>query len=341
MSKSMNVVMIIPTGIGCEIGGHAGDATPAARLLGSVCDKLVLHPNVVNASDINEMPDCLYVEGSILDRFLQGHIELQEVKNNRILVAVNTPVLPETVNAVSATRATLGIDAKIIELKTPLRMVGERYTDGKAGGTVYGVEELVRQVKQYDYDALAIASLIEVPRSVAKRYWKEGGVNPWGGIEAIASKMIAGKINKPVAHAPIQPPEVKDECHNNEWDFVCDPRMAAEIISECFLHCVLKGLHKAPRISRFHNDLGMGLNVKDIDVMVSPVCWDIPHNACLGENIPIIMVRENRTIYNGDYKGVIWVENYLEAAGVISAMREGVCLSSLRRPLKPTEIINA
>ena len=27
----MNVVMIIPTGIGCEFGGHAGDATPVAN----------------------------------------------------------------------------------------------------------------------------------------------------------------------------------------------------------------------------------------------------------------------------------------------------------------------
>ena len=34
----MNVVMIIPTGIGCEIGGHCGDATPPARLLGACCE---------------------------------------------------------------------------------------------------------------------------------------------------------------------------------------------------------------------------------------------------------------------------------------------------------------
>ena len=34
----MNVVMIIPTGIGCEIGGHCGDANPPARLLGACCE---------------------------------------------------------------------------------------------------------------------------------------------------------------------------------------------------------------------------------------------------------------------------------------------------------------
>ena len=61
-SLLLNVVMLVPTGIGCEIGGHAGDAGPAARLLATVCDRLILHPNVVNGSDLNEMPEnALYV----------------------------------------------------------------------------------------------------------------------------------------------------------------------------------------------------------------------------------------------------------------------------------------
>ncbi|KKK55860.1 hypothetical protein LCGC14_3070320 [marine sediment metagenome] len=68
----MKGIFIIPTGIGCEIGGHSGDANPSAKLVASVCDKLIIHPNVVNAADINEMTDnMLYVEGSILDRFLE------------------------------------------------------------------------------------------------------------------------------------------------------------------------------------------------------------------------------------------------------------------------------
>ena len=33
-----NVVFLVPTGIGAEIGGHAGDTTPAAQLLASGCD---------------------------------------------------------------------------------------------------------------------------------------------------------------------------------------------------------------------------------------------------------------------------------------------------------------
>ena len=75
----MNIVLIIPTGIGAEIGGHAGDGNPVAKLFGSICDNLITHPNVVNASDINEMPEnTLYVEGSILDRFLRGEIYLNQ-----------------------------------------------------------------------------------------------------------------------------------------------------------------------------------------------------------------------------------------------------------------------
>ena len=38
-------VLIVPTGVGAEIGGHAGDATPVASLLASVSDSLITHPN--------------------------------------------------------------------------------------------------------------------------------------------------------------------------------------------------------------------------------------------------------------------------------------------------------
>ena len=78
--------MLVPTGIGAAIGGHAGDATPVARLLASICDRLVTHPNVVNASDINELPENgLYVEGSVISRLLMGTAGLQPVRSNRVL----------------------------------------------------------------------------------------------------------------------------------------------------------------------------------------------------------------------------------------------------------------
>lgn len=328
----MNTVMIIPTGIGCELGGHAGDANPVAKLLGSVSDILFVHPNVVNASDINEMPsNALYVEGSILDRFLEGEIELEPVKNNKILLAVNSPICNETINAVSAARVTLGADVEIIELKTKLKMRATFKANGKAGGVVTGWKELVEQIKDYNFDALAITSYIDVPKEIALDYLKNGGVNPWGGIEAIASRLIATVLNKPVAHAP-------RDTNENAWikyyQETVDPRMAPEMLSVAFLQSVFKGLHKAPRI-------GNGLSVNDVDVLVSPYgCWGRPHEACYKKGIPIIIVKENKTILNETIpKKVIFVENYLEATGIIKMMELGMTRESVTRPISDTKVI--
>ena len=328
----MNVVMIIPTGIGCVIGGHSGDATPAAKLLAACSDKLILHPNVVNASDINEMPpNSLYVEGSILDRFLEGSVELEQISRNRILLAVNAPVQPETVNAVSAARATIGADIEIVELETPLKMVAV-FKQGKATGDVFGWEELVDQVWQYNFDALAIQSLVEVPDEVCKHYFEVGGVNPWGGVEAKASKLIASKLDMPVAHSPIEgsSKEVQDAVYYS----IVKPAMAAEAVSNCYLHCVLKGLHKAPQI-------GKGLSVRHVDALVSPSgCWGRPHHACVEAGIPIIMVKKNFCVLKQQPEAtVIEVENYLEAAGTLLAMQAGITTESIQRPLPPTRVV--
>ena len=65
------------------------DAGPVARMFGELSDNLLLHPNVVNASDVNEMPEnALYIEGSVLTRLLMGTVGLQRVRNNRLLIVV-------------------------------------------------------------------------------------------------------------------------------------------------------------------------------------------------------------------------------------------------------------
>ena len=155
--------MIIPTGVGAEIGGHAGDANPVAKLIASCCDKLIVHPNVVNAADVNEMTEnMLYVEGSILDRFLEGKLNLQEVRQNKILVVANKPLRMDTVNSVSTSRVTVGIDVDILELSMPFTMKALYGSDGRASGEVYGYEELITQVREYEFDALALHTPIEL-----------------------------------------------------------------------------------------------------------------------------------------------------------------------------------
>uniref|UniRef100_A0A6H1Z8R3 DUF3326 domain-containing protein n=1 Tax=viral metagenome TaxID=1070528 RepID=A0A6H1Z8R3_9ZZZZ len=320
----MNVVLIVPTGIGAEIGGHAGDANPVAKLIGKCCDKLITHPNVVNASDINEMPNnTLYVEGSILDRFLRGEIYLKEIYLNKILLAVNKPILNETINSVNAARITIGADIEVIELDTPLTLRGY-YKNGKADGDVIGWEDLIAQVNQHDYDALAIQSKITINEQVALNYFKNGGVNPWGGVEAKLSKLIANSIDKPVAHSP-QGDTLSD------FNEVVDPRLSAEIVSVSYLHCVLKGLHKAPRIN-----YESGLSYRGIDFLISPInCVGEPHFACMKNGIKIIAVKENKTVLNDTMPDdFIIVDNYIEAAGLLMAYQSGIDHRSVRRPFK-------
>ena len=327
-------VMIVPTGVGAEIGGHNGDATPAAKLMASTCDRLIVHPNVVNASDINEMPaNALYVEGSLLDRFLEGEIALVEPRShNRILLVVNAPLRAETVNAVSAARATIGAEIDMLVLAEKLTMVAGKNPDGTAGGTVSGAQDLIDQVRGYPFDALAIATEIECSKDVALRYLARGGVNPWGGVEAIASRLIAEALDCPVAHAPLETAPLLD-------DKVVDPRIAPEMVSVCYLHSVLKGLHRAPRICS--REMEMGLSVRDVSWMVSPSgVYGRPHRACEAAGIPVICVRENRTIFLpvGTPSTVIRAENYLEAVGIVAAMKAGVSLASVQRPLDPTKV---
>jgi hypothetical protein len=325
----MNVVLIVPTGIGAEIGGHAGDANPVAKLIGKCCDTLITHPNVVNASDINEMPEnTLYVEGSILDRFLRGEIYLKKPFYNKILLVVNKPLDVYTIHAANAAKYTLGADIEILELETPLIMKGFYDEDGKASGKIDGWLELIKQVEDYNFDALAIQTRVEIELETKIKYLQEGGVNPWGGIEAIASKLIADKLDKPVAHSPYVDWE-KDQEEFNYFLEAMDPRMSAEVVSLCYLHCILKGLHKAPRI-----DYENGLSNSEVDFLITPInCVGEPHLACIKNNIQVIAVRENKTILNDEMpEEFIIVDNYIEVAGLLMAYKAGINPKTVRRP---------
>ncbi len=327
----MLVTMIVPTGIGAEIGGHSGDATSAAHLLAAACDQLILHPNVVNASDFTEQPaNSLYVEGSMLNSFLRGNTRLQPVRQNRILVVCNE-VGRDTVNAVNAIRSLLGIIAEIVVLKTSLNMTGRiNEVTRSATGAITGVEELIEQIGYYQFDALAVHTPIKVNVQVAENYVNHGGINPWGGVEARLSKELYWRTGKPNAHAPVE------EREGYEYG-VTDSRLAPEMICAAHLGCVLRGLHKAPRptISSAPGTIG----TEDVDVLVSPLCWGAPHKICRDKKIPMIFVEENLTLHENKWRdnfidsdGYV-VRNYLEAAGLLVLMRTGRSVDSVTRPL--------
>ena len=345
---AFNAVLVVPTGIGAEIGGHAGDATPVARLLASVCDTLITHPNVVNASDLNEMPaNGLYVEGSLLSRFLMGAIGLRPVRSNRVLVIIdahpNERFARATVNAVNAARATYGLNCpRLVVLDPPLPVRGEYTPSGRAAGTVEELERVFEVLDTYrgEYDAVALSTLVDVDVPHESYFSSRGEiVNPWGGVEAMLTHAISTVYNVPSAHAPMME---STEVANIDPGVV-DPRMAAEVVSLTFLQSVLKGLHAAPRVGVGHavSSQSDTLTARDVSCLVIPDgCIGLPTLAVLEQGIPVIAVRENRSLMRNDLTMLPWaddqlhiVENYWEAAGVMAALKQGLSPGSVRRPL--------
>ncbi|MBE14362.1 MAG: high light inducible protein [Chloroflexi bacterium] len=354
-TDSFNAVFIVPTGIGAEIGGHAGDATPVARMLAQVCDTLITHPNVVNASDVNEMPDNgLYVEGSVLSRLLMGTVGLRRTRSNRVLVALDAfhdaRWVDSAINAVNAARSTYGLETPgIVVLDEPLRLMSEYADSGRATGEVTGLDGLLRAFDQQRgrFDAVAVASSVEVPVAWHMEYFSSSGemVNPWGGVEALLTHAASSIYNVPTAHAPMME---SDEVAAVDPGVV-DPRMAAEIISITFLQCVLKGLQKSPRmVTDPQHMIAPGtITASDVSCLVIPDgCIGLPTLAALEQGIPVIAVRENRNLMRNDLANLPWnegqlniVENYWEAAGVLAALRAGMSPDSVRRPLGPVSRI--
>ncbi len=88
------------------------------------------------------------------------------------------------------------------------------------------------------------------------------------------------------------------------------------------------------------------LSAADVSCLVIPDgCVGLPTLAALEQGIPVIAVRENRNRMRNDLtalpfgKGKLFiVENYLEAVGVMTALKAGVALSSVRRPLGGTVV---
>ncbi|MFC2100837.1 DUF3326 domain-containing protein [Bacteroidota bacterium] len=346
-TNQLNAVLIIPTGIGAEIGGHCGDGNAVARLIASACDNLITHPNVVNASDINEMTEnTLYVEGSIITRLMMGQIGLQKVRSNRILMLMDKHedklFNDEIVNAVSTARISLGIDCDVYEMGNIIKSVSAYSSSGRAAGQVEHLERLFEIISRHKekYDAIGLSTFIEVPQSYHINYFKDiDMVNPWGGIESMLTHSIAEEFKIPCAHSPMMASREIMELEVG----VVDPRKASETSSISYLHCILKGLHKSPRITTYEK----GLNAEDISCLIIPYgCIGLPTLAAIEHQIPVIAVKENKNHMRNVLEefpfpeGKLFVvENYIEAVGIMHAIKAGIKPETVRRPIARTNVI--
>jgi hypothetical protein len=345
-SSPFIAVQIIPTGVRCEFGGYAGDAGPVTNLLALAVDRLVANPNAVNASDLNEMAEnVLYVEGKTLDDFLLGHVGLCESRANRIGTFIDPTGLAlkhQVTRTLDAARAVKGIDCGLYAmLDRPLGAEIEWSESGCALGTVAEPDAIVETVRRLvDAGANAIGGVSVIHGVTAEMFagHMDGRLpNPSGGIEAIITHLISKIFRLPTAHAPL--PYYTEHKRTD----VENPRAAAEFISTPHYFSVLKGLARAPR------PVGLGdgpapagcLTLANVGAVVIPASClgGIPALAAEFAGIPLVAVRENRTILDVSndrmrMRNVIEVETYLEAAGVLLALRNGISLESLRRPLE-------
>ena len=351
--KEFNAVLLVPTGIGAELGGHSGDGGAMARLIGGACDRLILHPNVVNGADINEMPhNALYAEGSLVTRLMMGTIALAPTRANRVLVVIDdhedSYLTDATINSVSAARATMGLACPaIVKLNKNLELRSIFTRSGRAVGEIEQFEGLCDILDEWrgQYDAVAISSMIDVPEEFHADYFVKEMVNPWGGVEAMLTHAVSTLYNIQSAHSPM----ISSREHLEISVGVVDPRKSAEAVSTTFLHCILKGLHYSPRVVSPcpvapAPDM---VRAEDISCLVIPdQCIGLPTLAAMKQGIPVIAIRSNTNCMRNKLEelpfppgGLYVVDNYLEAVGVMTALKAGVALDTLVRPIKPTRVV--
>lgn len=345
--ERFTTVLVVPTGIDADIGGHAGDAGPVARLIAAASDRLITHPNVVNGADINEMPDnTLYVEGSVLTRLMMGTVGLAPTRANRLLPLIQEH--PEAfiwhmlINAVSAAYGSGGfpclpaVPLPVDLVMTPLISP----TSGRATGSIEGFDTLCGLIESRlgTFEAVAISSVVDVPEDVQGAYFiGNEGINPFGGIEALLTHAITLLYDVPAAHAPMY--DTFEVMKSDEG--VYEPRKAAEGSSFACIHSIIKGLSRSPRIvtgAAGHAGKGV-VSAEDVSCLIIPDgCLGLPTLAALDQGIHVIAVRENRNLMRNDLAPLFAgtgryhrVENYWEAAGLIMALKAGIAPETTRR----------
>ncbi|MEM7351426.1 MAG: DUF3326 domain-containing protein [Acidobacteriota bacterium] len=339
-------VSIIPTGVGCEVGGYAGDAAPATRLLAATVDDLVTNPNAVNGSNFISLGDNVhYCEGLEIDLFCKGLVDLYKPRANRVGLLIercSEEALDVVYNVVNTARAIYGVD--IVDCVVTEERIGSRCVENASGafvGTVDNPQVMFRACEallERGANAIAVTTNIQdLPHDAYVEHFEGRYPNPMGGIEAIISHSIVNRFGVPAAHAPML--NLKELALA---DNVVDARGAGEMASASGLACVLIGLAKAPHIraDRCHAAADI-LSADNLLAVVAPATClgGIPAICAHERGVPIIAVHENATVLEVGAESVgighvIEVQSYLEAAGVLTALREGIAIDTVKRPMR-------
>ena len=343
----MPTLMLVPTGIGCDIGGYAGDALPSARLLAAASGCLITHPNVMNGASLYwSDPRVHYVEGYGLDRFAVGEWALRPVRRQRIGLLLDAGIEPELaqrqIQVAEGCRASLGLDiGPVISTDAPLDVTLERGASGASWGRLGSPDALLRageRLKQAGATGIAVvARFPEDPESEELAAYRQGsGVDALAGAEAVISHLLVKHLQIPCAHAPALDPLPLDPR--------LDPRAAGEELGYTFLACVLVGLSRAPDLVAAGRHRPGDLSVEQLGAVVVPegALGGEAVLACVERKLPVVCVA-NPSVLSvtadalGLSQSVLHASSYSEAAGLVLALREGLSPASLVRPLPPLQ----
>lgn len=353
------VVSLLPTGIRAEIGGFAGDATPATNLLAATCDHLITNPNAVTASDLYFAADNVgYLEGNLLCRFLLGQLDLGVGGHRRVGLVVEEPVQAafgrNVLNAVNAMRTVAGIEVDPVVFTGRIRTESRYAEHGHATGA-YGdlgaLLDALEHVQAAGARSVGLVSSIDVPQPVREAYYRGEPIpNPWGSAEAILTHTATSYCPVTAAHSPLLL-EAEHTCFGT----LGDPRDGAELISSAFLCSMVRGLSRAPTLlpaAAPHDGGEQRLTAAQVRAVVMPetAVGNIPFFVALDRRIPVILVRGNHTAAGltparlgldadlpGPNRPIYTVASYMEAAGLLLALREGIAPAALVRPIRGVE----
>ncbi len=358
MISELPILLVIPTGIGCEVGGYSGDSIPAARLLAGASGCLITHPNAMNGAALYWNDARIqYVEGYSLDRFASGELCLRPVRQQKVGLLLDSGIDGELrqrhLQVAEGCRAILGLDiGPIVMTKRPIKIQCHEGSSGSSWGTLAEVDILLEAGKKLkNAGATAIAVVTRFPDDVdedaLEKYRQGKGVDLLAGAEAVISHLLVRHLSIPCAHAP-----ALSSLPINEK---LDSRAVGEELAYTFLQCVLVGLSRAPDLLPVTKDLSPTnmqitecLHVDQLGAVVAPdgALGGQAVLACLERKIPLIVV-SNPNVLNVTLSSLagkneellkqnnllFYASNYIEAAGVVLLLREGINFDSLCRPI--------
>lgn len=343
----MNVALVIPTGVGAEVGGFAGDAGPVVKLFASLTERLLVHPNVVNAASLfSGGASCWYVEGGLLDSFMLGRCALTPPRARRVGLLLDRSLEPDReavshlLTAADAVRAVHGVHM-VGAAWTP-RPVSTRIS-WQSSGSSWGelpdpgaLLEGARSLLERGAEAIAVVTLMpELEQAAVEAYLSGQGADPIGGLEALISRVLTLGLGVPAAHAPYEGPAGAERV---------DPRVAAEHVGHTYLPCILQGLGTCP--APVPPGTPGALQVEALDALVVPSgCLGGPAVlAGLARGIPVVAVDSPVRVSGPALEALpgefIRVSGYLEAAGVLAALRADLDWRTLQRPLAPLAFVD-